>query len=187
MSKREQAKDDVKNLASNVRKMFKPSDQTPAEEAATVASMTNVAATATAVYSIRWQQRLAYAIRWLHALQETAHFAEQAFGQVAEEALLDTAPGAGATTKTVLANLATLYEEPEDGPTFQVGPDFVTDSAGGTEKVAGTEPPPPMNRAQRRAAMQEGRPVGPPAGPPHTPRKDTQYKDKGARKPDQEK
>lgn len=163
-------KDDARALGSNVRKMFKESDKTPAEEAAVIAAASSAAGQGVSGYASRWQQRLRFSIRWLEALQETAKYAEEAFSQVAEEALLETVtgPDAARTSKTSF----TVTEFPAD---------FATGSTGETEKIAGTEPPPPMNREQRRRAAAEGRPAGPPKGPQQTPPRDKPFKEPPAR------
>jgi hypothetical protein len=61
--RRTRLKDDAKNLRNNVRKMFKETNQTPAEEAAAIAAASSTAGEAVASYSHRWQERLRFSIR----------------------------------------------------------------------------------------------------------------------------
>jgi hypothetical protein len=162
-------KDDARSFGSNVRKMFKESNQTPAEEAAAIAAASSAAGQGISGYASRWQKRLRFSIRWLEALEETAKYAEEAFGQVAEEALIEVSA----------ENEINEQNQPDDKPPYTVTEfpaDFATDNAGETEKIAGTEPPPPMNREQRRRAAAEGKPAGPPKGPQQTPPKDKPFK-----------
>lgn len=70
-----------------IKQIFDTDD--PAEEAAKISGGTSAVASGLAGWSGRMQRRMRFGIRYFEALKDTLDYAHEAFGQVAEEAIVN--------------------------------------------------------------------------------------------------